>query len=257
MDMPTNRFKAALRSGRTQIGLWCSTPDTNIAEMLAGCGYDWLLFDGEHAPLDPLRVLPLLQAVAPYPAHAMVRAASLDETEIKRLLDIGAQSLLIPYVRTADEARRAAEAVAYAPEGMRGLAGITRATRYGAVTDYAGRAREEICLVVQVETAGALDELEAIATVPGVDAVFIGPADLAASMGHRSDLSHPDVKAACLDAARRLRALDVPVGFLTLDQAFLREMVAEGIAFAAVDVDLAILRRGALARAEEWRRSDA
>ena len=252
MDLPVNTFKAALREGRVPVGLWCSSDDTGVAEMLAGCGYDWLLFDCEHAALDPLRVLPLLQAVAPYPTHAMVRPSRLDEAEIKRLLDFGAQSILVPFVRTVAEAERAAASVAYAPEGVRGLAGITRATRYGAVQEYAERAREEICLIVQVETRDALDELEAIAAVPGVDAVFIGPADLAASMGYRGEPSHPDVRAACVDAVQRLRRVGMPVGTLSLDHDLLAAMQAEGLAFAAIDVDLAILRRGAMHRRTEW-----
>ena len=254
MDMPVNTFKRALAEGRRQIGLWCSIDDSTVAEMLAGCGYDWLMFDAEHAALDAIRVLPLLQAVAPYPSHAVVRPRSLDVAEIKRLLDFGAQSILVPYIQSAEEARLAAAAVAYAPDGVRGFAGITRASRFGTVPDYAARAREEICLIVQIETGAALDALEEIASVPGVDAVFIGPADLAASLGHAGQPSHPAVKAACLDAARRLQALDVPIGFLTLDEAFLREMVDAGVLFAAVDVDIAILRRGAVERANEWHR---
>lgn len=253
MDLPKNTFKAALSEGRQQLGLWLSINDSTIAEMLAGCGYDWLLIDAEHTVMDPHTVLPLLQAIEPYPTHAIVRPSALDAAEIKKLLDCGAQTILVPYVQSADEARQAAAAVAYAPTGIRGVAGITRASRFGAVKDYAKRAREEICLIVQVETMSALEQLEDIASVDGVDAVFIGPADLAASMGHPGNTGHPDVEAACLDALRRLKDLGVPAGFLTLDQAFLGKAMAAGSTFTAVDVDTAILRQGAIARLEGWR----
>ena len=257
MDMPKNTFKAAIDAGRQQIGLWCSIPDSGSAELLAGCGFDWLMFDIEHASIDALNVLPLLQAVAPYPVHPIVRPSSLDPAEIKKLLDSGAQTILVPYVQSAEEARLAAAAVAYPPEGIRGVAGITRASRFGAVADYTRRARAEICLIVQIETRRALEALEEIAAVPGIDAVFIGPADLAASLGHPGEPSHPEVKAAVLDAIRRVRAAGRPAGFLTLDQEFLAEAIAAGSLFTAVDVDAAILRRGALAQAEKWRRHTA
>ena len=257
MDMPENTFKAAIEAGRQQIGLWCSIPDSGVAELLAGCGFDWLMFDTEHASIDALNVLPLLQAVAPYPVHPIVRPSSLDPAEIKKLLDSGAQTILVPYVQSAEEARLAAAAVAYPPEGIRGVAGITRASRFGAVADYTRRARAEICLIVQIETRGALEALEEIAAVPGIDAVFIGPADLAASLGHPGEPSHPEVKAAVLDAIRRVRAAGRPAGFLTLDQDFLTEAIAAGSVFTAVDVDAAILRSGALAQADKWRKHTA
>lgn len=253
MDLPKNTFKSALSEDRQQLGLWLSINDSSIAEMLAGCGYDWILIDAEHTAMDPIAVLPLLQAIAPYPTHAIVRPSALDPAEIKKLLDCGAQTILVPYVQTAEEARQAAAAVDYAPNGMRGVAGITRASRFGAIKDYTKRARQEICLIVQVETVSALEHLEEIATVDGVDAVFIGPADLAASMGHPGNTGHPDVEAACLDGLRRLKKLGVPAGFLTLDQDFLENAMEAGSTFTAVDVDTAILRQGVLARLEYWR----
>ncbi len=173
--------------------------------------------------------------------------------EIKRLLDIGAQTLLIPYVQNAEEAARAVAAVRYAPQGMRGLAGITRATRYGMIDGYARRASEEICLLVQVETAEALGNIEAIAAVDGVDGIFIGPADLAASMGFPGEPGHQEVKTAILQAIRRIVAAGKPAGILSLDQDFLKEAVAAGTTFTAVDVDSAILLRGARALAKSWK----
>jgi 4-hydroxy-2-oxoheptanedioate aldolase len=253
LDLPVNTFKAAIREGRQQLGLWCSINDGTIAEMMAGCGYDWLLFDAEHAALDPLTVLPLLQAVAPYPVHPIVRPASLNPAEIKKLLDFGAQSLLVPYVQSEEEARLAAAAVAYPTDGIRGVAGLTRATRFGTIPDYAVRARDEICLIVQVETRAALAELDRIVAVPGVDAIFFGPADLAASLGYPGQPGHPEVRAAVVDAIRRVRAAGKPAGFLALDADFLDLAIGAGSVFTAVDVDVAILRRGAIDQAAHWR----
>src|SRR6185436_9489069 len=157
MDLPQNHFKRALAEGRQQIGLWCSLPGAYVAEAVAGSGFDWLLFDTEHSPGDPLTVLAQLQAAAPYPVSAVVRPASNDAVLIKRFLDLGAQTLLIPYVQSADEAKSAVAAMRYPPEGVRGVSGVTRATRFGRVAGYARRAHEELCLLVQIETEEALD----------------------------------------------------------------------------------------------------
>lgn len=253
MDLIRNPFKAAIAAGQQQIGIWCSIPGSGHAESIAGCGFDWMLIDTEHTPVDMTTVQAMLQAAAPYPTHAAVRPGWNDAVEIKRLLDIGAQTLLIPYVQNAEEAARAVAAVRYAPQGMRGLAGITRATRYGMIDGYARRASEEICLLVQVETAEALGNIEAIAAVDGVDGIFIGPADLAASMGFPGEPGHQEVKTAILQAIRRIVAAGKPAGILSLDQDFLKEAVAAGTTFTAVDVDSAILLRGARALAKSWK----
>lgn len=253
MDLVRNPLKAAIAAGQQQIGIWCSIPGSGHAESIAGCGFDWMLIDTEHTPVDMTTVQAMLQAAAPYPTHAAVRPGWNDAVEIKRLLDIGAQTLLIPYVQNAEEAARAVAAVRYAPQGMRGLAGITRATRYGMIDGYAKRASEEICLLVQVETAEALGNIESIAAVDGVDGIFIGPADLAASMGFPGDPGHQEVKTAILQAIRRIVAAGKPAGILSLDQDFLKEAVAAGTTFTAVDVDSAILLRGARALAKSWK----
>lgn len=253
MDLPKNTFKAALRAGQQQIGIWCSIPGSGHAESLAGCGFDWMLIDTEHTALDHTMLLAMLQAAAPYPTHVAVRPGWNDPVEIKRVLDLGAQTILVPYVQNADEARRAVQAVMYPPQGMRGVSGITRATRYGLIPDYTARANTEICLLVQVETARALSQIEAIAAVDGVEGIFIGPADLAASMGYPGQLAHPEVKAAILDAITRIRAAGKPAGILSVDQAFLAEAVAAGSLFTAVDLDSAILLRGARAAAKSWK----
>lgn len=244
MQLPKNSFKAALAQGRQQIGIWSTIAGGAPAELLACAGFDWILIDTEHAPLDLSTVHNMLQAIAPYPSQAVVRPGWNDPVEIKRLLDIGAQSLLIPYVQTVDEARRAVASVRYAPEGMRGVAYMTRAARYGQIPNYIQDAAREICLLLQVETASALSEIEGMAALDGVDGIFIGPADLSASMGLPGQASHPKVKAAVLDAVRRIRACGKAAGVLTLDQDFTAELIKAGTNFTAVDVDTAILARG-------------
>jgi 4-hydroxy-2-oxoheptanedioate aldolase len=251
MNLPANDFKAALRSGQTQIGLWSSLSDPTVAELLAGCGYDWMMFDTEHSTVGPNEVISFLRTVAPYPVSPIVRPGWNNPVEIKKLLDAGAQTLLIPYVQSAEEARSAVAAVTYPPKGVRGVSGITRATRYGVVANYATRANEEICLLVQVETREALSQLREIAQVPGVDGVFC-PADLAASLGYPGQPSHHEIKKAILDGIGLLRDLGVPAGILSLDQDFLREAKMAGALFIAVDVDSGLLRRSAVARRAEW-----
>jgi 4-hydroxy-2-oxoheptanedioate aldolase len=253
MNLPKNHFKRAIREGRQQIGLWCSLPGSYAAEAVAGSGYDWLLFDTEHSPGDPLTVLAQLQAVAPYDVSAVVRPASNDTVLIKRFLDLGAQTLLIPYVQNAQEARAAVAAMRYPPDGIRGVSGLTRATRFGRIPGYGKRAAEELCLLVQVETREALDQLEAIAAVEGVDGVFIGPADLAASLGHVGDPGHPDVVAAVEDAVRRLRAAGKPAGILTPDTGFAKRCIEIGTIFTAVAIDAGILARGTEAVARQFK----
>lgn len=245
MQLPPNAFARALREGRHQLGLWCSLPGSYTVEALAGAGYDWLLLDTEHSPGDPLTVLPQLQAMAPYPVSAVVRPASNDPVLIKRLLDFGAQTLLIPYVQDAEQARAAVAAIRYPPRGMRGVSGMTRATGFGRIAQYGRRAEDELCLLLQVETQEALDRLEEIAAVDGVDGVFIGPADLAASLGHIGEPGHPDVVSRIEDAIARIRAAGKPAGILTPDTAFAQRCIALGTAFTAVGVDATLLVRGA------------
>lgn len=254
MELPRNRFKAALAEGRHQLGIWNSIGGPVVPELLAACGFDWILIDTEHSPLEVAEVLPALQAIAGYPrAAAVVRPAWNDPVLIKRHLDLGAQTLLIPFVQTAAEAEAAVRAMRYPPGGIRGVAGATRASRYGKVRDYVRRAAEELCLIVQVETAEALARLEEIAAVPGVDAVFIGPADLAASMGHAGNPGHPAVQAAVEQAIDRLRAMARPAGLLTTDPAFAARCIERGTGFTAVGVDLGLLAASATALADRFR----
>jgi 4-hydroxy-2-oxoheptanedioate aldolase len=252
MDLPKNAFKAALKANRLQIGVWCSLGDTNSAELLAGCGYDWMLFDTEHSPVGVPEAAAFLRTVAPYPVSALVRPAWNDMVLIKKYLDIGAQTLLLPYVQSADEAAAAVRAARYGPEGLRGVSGMTRANRYGEVEGYATRAAEEICVLVQCETELALSRIEEIAAVPGVDGIFIGPADLAASLGLVGQTSHPQVKTAVLDGIRRIRAAGLPPGFLAADAGFVGEVIEAGAVFVSSDIDLVLLRQAAKERRKLW-----
>lgn len=253
MDLPRNTFKHAIKAGQRQIGIWCSVPDPVTIELLAGCGYDWITLDTEHSPTEVINMLPLLQAVAPYPVSPVVRPSWNDPVQVKKALDIGAQTILIPYVQNADEAKLAVDSVRYPPRGIRGVAGTTRATRFGAIKDYHKRAEEELCLLVQTETVEAVDQIEEIAKVDGVDGIFIGPADLAASMGYAGQPSHPEVVKLICDGIRRIRAAGKAAGFLSGDQAVLEQVADAGATFLSVDIDLSILRRGALARRDKWR----
>lgn len=243
MQLPENHFKRALAEGRQQIGLWCSLPGAYVTELVAGSGFDWLLLDTEHSPADPITVLAQLQALAPYPVSAVVRPAANDTVLIKRFLDIGAQSLLIPFVQSAEEARRAVAAMRYPPEGVRGVAGTTRASRFGRVAGYAARAAEELCLLVQIETRQGLDALEEIAAVEGVDGIFIGPNDLAASLGHAGDMGNPAVRSVIEEAIGRIRAAGKPAGILTADAAFAARCMELGTTFTSVGIDSGILAR--------------
>lgn len=244
MQNPVNRFKQALAAGRPQLGLWNTLGGPIVIEALATSGWDWIVVDTEHSPIDVNDVLPALQVLAAYPeTSAVVRPAANDIVLIKRLLDLGAQTLLVPYIESAEEARAAVTAMRYAPRGLRGFAGGTRANRFGKVESYATRAEEQLCLIVQVETRAAVERLEEIATVDGVDGVFIGPADLAASLGHPGDAGHPEVVAVILDVIARLKALNVPSGILTLNEEFARTCIEAGSCFTAVGIDLSLLTR--------------
>ena len=254
MELPVNWFKRALADSRPQIGFWCTLPGGSVAELLAGAGFDWLLFDTEHSPADPITVLEQLQAAAPYAATtAVVRAAWNDTVLIKRFLDIGVQSLLIPYVQNAEEARAAVAAVRYPPRGVRGVSGSSRATRFGRIPEYATRAEAELCLLVQVETVEAVGEIEAIAAVDGIDGVFVGPGDLSASMGYLGQPNHPDVTAAVEAAIGRISGAGKPAGVLTLDKAIARRCLDAGALFVAVGLDAALLARNAEALAREFK----
>jgi 4-hydroxy-2-oxoheptanedioate aldolase len=243
MDLPRNPFKHALVAGKQQIGLWVSLASPYSAEVVAGAGFDWIVIDTEHSPNEVDTTLAQLQVVAAYPVSPVVRPAWNDKVLIKRHLDIGAQTLLVPYVQDGEEAAAAVAAVRFPTRGVRGVAGVTRASRFGRVADYAKRAEEELCLLLQVENRAGLDHLEEIARTDGVDGVFIGPADLAAGLGHLGEQSHPDVQSAIQDAIRRIRACGKAAGILATDEASARRYMEWGTTFTAVGLDVMVLAR--------------
>ncbi|MEL6477077.1 MAG: aldolase/citrate lyase family protein [Pseudomonadota bacterium] len=253
MELPINQFKAALQTEQRQLGMWSALASPIAAEIHAGSGWDWVLVDMEHAPNDLPDMLAQAQALAAGPAPVLCRPAWNDTVLIKRILDIGVQTLIIPYVQTAEEARAAVAATRYPPEGVRGVAGGGRAAGYGRVAGYQAKAADQIAVVVQVETAATVEQIEEIAAVPGIDALFVGPADLAASMGHLGDMAHPEVEAKIEEAARRCLAAGKPIGSLALDPAVAKRYFGYGYSFIAVAVDSVLLARASTALIGEFR----
>jgi len=252
-DMPRNAFKQALREGKLQIGLWSSLCSNIASEVISESGFDWILVDTEHSPNEIPDILSQLQAMQRGTATPIVRPAWNDTVLIKRILDLGAQALLFPYVQTPEEAKRAVAATRYPPHGVRGITVVGRASRYGRVPGYLGKANDEICVLVQVETRAALDQIEAIAKVDGVDGVFIGPSDLAASLGHLGNPQAPEVQKAIEDAGRRLKALGKPAGILTGVDEEIRRYIGWGYQFVAVGADIVLLRNAADATAKKYK----
>ncbi|MCX5538990.1 4-hydroxy-2-oxoheptanedioate aldolase [Paraburkholderia sp. CNPSo 3076] len=258
MAVPANPFKRALAQGRPQIGLWAALADSYVSELLANTGFDWLLIDGEHAPNDLRSTLAQLQAVAPYPTHAIVRPVRNDAAIIKQLLDIGTQTLLVPMIENAEEARAAVAATRYPPHGVRGVgSALARASRWNGSADYLHHAAEALCVLVQVETASALAQLEAIAQVEGVDGVFFGPADLSASMGLLGQPGSPPVREAICTGIRTVRAQGKGAGVLAADPVIANEYLEAGATFVAVGSDVSLLARGASELAAKFRRPAA
>ena len=244
MDIPTNPFKRAIKEGRLQIGLWSSLASHVSVELLSHSGFDWLLLDCEHSANEVPMVHTQLLACVGGTAHPIVRPPWNDMVMIKRLLDIGTQSFLIPYVQDEAEAKAAVEATRYPPHGMRGFASAARSSRFGRVKDYHTRAAEELCVLLQVETTHAMGNLEAIAGVEGVDGIFIGPGDLSADMGRLGQPGHPEVDEAVRDAIRRIRACGKAPGVLTGDEKLARGYIEAGALFVAVGSDTGLLVKG-------------
>ena len=251
--MTLNPFKQALRDAKPQIGLWLGLADAYVAELLATAGFDWLLIDAEHVPNDLRSVLSQLQALAPYPAHAIVRPVQSDTALIKQLLEIGAQTLLVPMIETAEQAARTVAATRYPPQGVRGVgSAIARSSRWSGIGDYLHRANDEMCVLVQVESVTGIANLAEIAAVDGVDGVFFGPADLSASMGLLGQSDHPEVRAAILDGIAVVRAAGKAPGVLTGDRALAHRFLDAGALFVAVGVDTVLLVDAARRLAAEF-----
>jgi len=234
-----NPFKRALAAGTPQVGLWLSMAHAYSAEACATAGFQWLLIDGEHAPNDVRSTLAALQTVAAHPSEAVVRVVEGNTALIKQMLDIGARTLLVPMVDTAEQARAIVSATRYPPLGVRGVgSAVGRASQWSARTDYLNIADDEVCLLVQAETTTALASLDAICAVDGVHGVFIGPADLAASMGHRGNPGHPEVQAAIEAAMKTIIASGKAAGTLTSDPVLAQRYLDLGCTFVAVGVDV-------------------
>jgi 4-hydroxy-2-oxoheptanedioate aldolase len=250
-----NPFKHALRDGRTQIGMWLALANTYTAEICATAGFDWLLIDGEHAPNDIRSILGQLQVLAAYPVSPVVRATTGDSVLIKQLLDIGAQTLLIPMVETAEQARELVAAVRYPPRGIRGIgASISRVSRWLAFPDYLANGEEEICLLVQVESKLGLDNIADIAGIEGIDGVFLGPSDLAASLGHRGNPGHADVVSAIEGGIAAILKAGKPAGLLTPDERLARRYMELGATFVAVGTEATLLANSVRALAKNFDR---
>lgn len=245
MQLPRNRFKDTLGS-RPQLGCWAGLGSGYAAEVLATTGFDWLLVDGEHAPNTIASLLAQLQAIAAYDTAAVVRIVDHDPALIKQVLDIGAQTLMVPMVDTPEQAEALVRAMHYPPRGTRGIGGgLIRATRWGTVENYLTRAHEALCLIVQVESRAAVDNVEAIAAVEGVDALFIGPYDLSAGLGHPGSPGHPDVQARIETVIRQVKAAGKAVGILATEETDARHYRSLGCDFIAAGVDVMLLHQAA------------
>lgn len=244
MPAPHNPFKHAIAKGELQIGCWLGLADPYIAEISAGAGFDWLLIDGEHAPNDLRSIVAQLQVLAARESHAVVRPPIGETWMIKQLLDAGAQTLLIPMVESAAQAQELVEAVTYPPHGVRGVgSALARASDFAGIGDYLTTARDEICLLAQVENQKGMTALDDILKVDGIDGVFIGPSDLAADMGFIGQAGAAEVKAAVLGAMEKIVASGKAAGILTLDQGLQQKCRDIGATFVATEIDVTLFAR--------------
>lgn len=251
---PAPAFKSVLGNGRrAQAGMWACTGNPLLAEICAGSGFDWVLIDGEHS-INSLESISIqLQVMAGYPVFPVVRVPSNDTVLIKQYLDLGVQNLIVPMVDNAEQAAKAVAAVRYPPRGVRGVgSALARGSRWNRIEGYLHRAEETITLLVQVETAEAVANVARIAGTDGVDGIFIGPSDLAASMGHLGQQDHPDVVAAVEHCIRTARELGVPVGVNAFVEATARRYLDAGADFIAVGADVAMLARASEALAAKY-----
>jgi 4-hydroxy-2-oxoheptanedioate aldolase len=250
---PENPFRAALAKGRPLIGIWSMLNSVNASEGLGWAGYDWVLIDGEHAPVELGDAIAHSRALAATPSVPIMRLVGNDPLLLKRHLDAGISTIMLPYIQSVAEAEAAVDAIKYPPRGQRGVAAMHRASRYGRLSDYIARANDETFLIVQIETMHALAQCEAIAAIDGVDAVFFGPADLAASMGRTGQASDPGVTAAIRDGLRRCRPTGKAVGALAPNDEIAEQHIRAGFDFVAVANDCALLFRNADAAAARFR----
>lgn len=252
MPAPENKLKTALTQGKMQIGLWLGSAHPMLAEIGANAGYDWCLIDGEHGPNDVPTILAQLQAMNGAAASAVVRVPIGQDWLLKQVLDIGAQTIMVPMVETAAQAAAMVRAVRYPPDGVRGVANsMVRASDYNGITDYLETANDQICLILQVESRTAIENIDAIAATDGVDVVFIGPSDLSADMGYTGNAGAPEVMAAIKHAVGRIRAAGKAAGIIGGgDYAEMRDI---GVTFLGLGADVTILAAAVRGLAAETR----
>ncbi len=251
--IPKNKLKAALAEGKLQLGLWASSGSNIVAEILAHSDFDWVTLDTEHTHNETPALVSQMQAMKGGNASVIVRPAWNDPVLIKRILDIGAQSLVVPFVQNAEEAKAAVAATRYPPEGIRGAAGSSRAAAFGRNKNYLLEAGDEMAVIVQIETGEAVQELEAIAAVPGVDAVFIGPSDLSASLGYLNNPNHEAVQVVIKDAIEKLKAAGKPGGILAFNPDDAKRYIDWGFKFVAVGSDINLLTKGSDALRQKFK----
>ena len=243
MPAPQNKLKAALARRELQIGIWLGLCSPAVAEMAGAAGYDWCLIDGEHGPNDLPLMVAQLRALEGRGASAVVRVPQGEDWILKQVLDIGAQSVLVPMVETAAQARQVVEACKYAPQGRRGVGyALARASGYNAIEDYAKTANDQICVMVQVETRAAMANIAQIAQVPGIDCIFVGPADLSADMGHLGDLNHPEVLEVIAQGMKDIKAAGLCAGTICFDPEDQQRFIAQGGCFLGVAADVVTLQ---------------
>ncbi|WP_187429340.1 4-hydroxy-2-oxovalerate aldolase [Roseobacter fucihabitans] len=253
MPAPLNTFKKSLAEGQTLFGCWMSIAEGYTAEILSGAGFDWLLIDGEHSPNDIRSIRDQMVALKGSASHPIVRVPVGETWIIKQVLDVGVQTVLVPMVETAAQARDLVRACHYPPDGTRGVGyAVGRVSNFGQMENYGPTANDQICLLVQVENKTGLDNLDEILAVEGVDGVFIGPADLSASLGYLGQSMHPDMQATIMDALQRIDQSGKAAGILTPDDAMIQASLDAGARFVAVAMDIALLLNAAKSAASKW-----
>ena len=254
MPAPTNTFKHAIKNNELQVGCWLGLADPYIAEISARAGFDWLLIDGEHAPNDLRSITAQLQVIAGLGPHAVVRPPVGETWILKQLLDAGAQSLLVPVVESKTQAQALVDAVTYPPHGVRGVgSALARASEFAGISDYLTTARDEICLLAQVENRAGLEALDEILTVDGLDGVFIGPSDLAADMGYIGQQGSAPVKQAVLDAVTKIVTSGKAAGVLTMDTDLQEQCRDLGATFIATEIDVTLFAKNMRVSAQQSR----
>jgi 2-dehydro-3-deoxyglucarate aldolase len=247
-----NSFKRRLLDGERLIGCWCSLANPITTEVLGVAGFDWILLDGEHSPNDVISFIPQLMALKDSVSAPIVRPSWNNPVELKRLLDGGFYNFLIPFIESADEAKRAVAATRYPPQGFRGVSVSQRSNKFGSVKDYFTGINDQICVMVQIESRKGVEAVAEIAQVEGIDGIFVGPSDLAAGFGHLGNANHPEVQAAMAQIIAAAKAAGKPIGILAPVEADARRYIEQGVTFVAVGSDLGVFRSGTQALRDKY-----